>query len=104
MRSALWSMPRLTNRPTRRQHSSADNLCRRGRWLIGRLVDVGLRSHADGCDCTPSASSRLVRQGESVRAQGIGKQLIVAAESVGWKQGWGDGIRHLDHNNPATGA
>jgi aminoglycoside 6'-N-acetyltransferase I len=89
MRSALWS------------DAAADELGQldastlpqttfvaEGDGSLAGFVDVGLRSHADGCDSSHAVGfieGWYVK--ESVRAQGIGRQLIVAAEKWARKQG-----------------
>jgi aminoglycoside 6'-N-acetyltransferase I len=55
--------------------------------LVG-FVEVGLRSHADGCD--PAHAVGYVEGwyvGESYRKQGIGRKLLVAAEDWAREQG-----------------
>lgn len=55
---------------------------------LGGFIEVGLRSHADGCDVARPVGfveGWFVR--EEMRGQGIGKQLMKAAEAWSRAQG-----------------
>ncbi len=59
-----------------------------GRGLLAGFIEVGLRSHADGCDTARPAGfieGWFVR--DSFRGKGVGRQLIEAAELWAREQG-----------------
>lgn len=58
-----------------------------GGALVG-FLEVGLRSHADGCDSkTPVAFLEGLYVAEAFRRKGMGKQLLIAAENWARRQG-----------------
>jgi len=59
-----------------------------GSGMLVGFVEVGLRSHADGCDVSHAVGYvEGWYVAESHRKHGIGRQLVVAAEEWARKQG-----------------